>query len=285
VAKPEIALPPAPVRPAALPFRGLRAALALGLCAGLALAGCSRAGRTRAPAVLDPQPGLAETSYLAPPRVELAMATRDGATMIRGQAAPRARVSVASPEGDSRAAIANATGTWTLVLPPSPRPRLYALSCQQDGRAVHAEGAVLTFPRSRLPAVMLRAGAAALPLGGDGFSLLTVDYDPGGFAGVSGVAAPNAPVKLAIDGGMAGEGQTDARGRFALLAANRKLSLDPHELMVATPGGIVRSTVQLMPLQPMTGPYRVDGGPGAWRVQWALNGGGVQTTLLIGPKE
>lgn len=273
-----------------------RSASRLGPIAG-ALSACALAAGCSAPppqapaqtqaaaqAHLDLENGGAEATYLPPPQVVDARLGRDGAIEVAGQAAPMAQVTFSTPEGDSFHTTADAHGDWIARLPQAGQPRLFAISSTSRRGAVHAEGALVTIPHAGVPAVMVRAGYAALPIGQSSApQIVSVDYDPGGFAGVSGLAAPNSPVRLGIDGLPAGVAQTDAQGRFAMLAANRRPGFGVHELEVATVHGVVRRTVMLTPPDPLTRPYATSGAPGSWTVEWALNGGGVQTTLLVAP--
>ena len=242
-----------------------------------------------APAHLDLANGAVEATYLPPPQVVDARIGRDGAIEVAGQAAPMAQVIFSTPEGDSFHTAADAHGGWVARLPQTGLPRLFAISSMSHGGAVHAEGALVTIPHANVSAVMVRAGYAALPIGTSrrpeivSPEIVSVDYDPGGFAGVSGLAPANSPVRLGIDGLPAGVAQADAQGRFAMLATNRRPGFGVHELEVATSAGVVRRTVMLTPPDPLSRPYTANGAPGSWTVEWALNGGGVQTTLLVAP--
>ena len=264
------------------PRQAARGFAIAGLWIGLALlqSACGRAPRPPAPEGLDLEGGAGEQRYLAPPAVMRATPARDGGVTVAGSAPPRAQVVFSTPEGQSYAATTDGRGAWRVRLPSAPLPRLYALSSLAQGRMVHAEGAVLTIPRGA--AVMVRAGYAALPLevGGD-TDIVAMDFDPAGFAGVSGTAPPHSAVQLAIDGVAAGVTQADAQGRFALLAANRRLGFGPHDLEAKTGAGVVRRVAVLAPAEPLTAVYSAQAAPGGWRVEWALNGGGVQTTVLI----
>jgi hypothetical protein len=261
----------------------------------LATAGCSQpspAPHAKTQAQVQPpapaQLGLAdrgtEATYLPPPQLVDARIGHDGAIEVVGQAAPMAKVTFSTPEGDSFHATADAHGAWVARLPQSGLPRLFAISDTSRQGPVHAEGALVTIPHAAVSAVMVRAGYAALPIGRSSTpEIVSVDYDPGGFAGVSGLAPANSPVRLGIDGLPAGVAQADAQGRFAMLATNRRPGFGVHELEVATSEGVVRRTVMLTPPDPLTRPYTASGAPGSWTVEWALNGGGVQTTLLVAP--
>jgi hypothetical protein len=248
------------------------------------LAGCSREHPQRnAITHLELENAAVEATYLAPPQVTAAQTSRDGSIQVSGRASPMALVSFSTPEGDSFHATANAQGLWTARLPKAGLPRLFAISSSVDKqRPVHAEGALVTIPHASVPAVVVRAGYPAMPVGpSHAAALVSVDYDPGGFAGVSGLAAPGSTVRLGVDGLPAGVTQADAQGRFSMLAANRRPGFGQHELELGTSDGVIRHTVVLTAPGPLTRPYTASGEPGNWTVEWALNGGGEQTTLLV----
>jgi hypothetical protein len=234
-------------------------------------------------------PGLAsaatEASYLAPPRPVGAALERDGRLRVIGQAAAHARVEIASADGAHLEASADGRGAWSIRLPVDAL-RLYAISAMPPGkvvaRTVHAEGALLITPGPAPSAVLVRAGYAALPLRTAAEAgLATIDYDPGGVVAAAGFAAPRSDLTLTIDGAPAAAGHADDHGLYALIAANRRLSLGPHQLEVRTPGGAVQREVELEAPVALTAPYRAWRTPDGWRVEWALNGGGVQTTLIL----
>jgi hypothetical protein len=269
----------------------LAAAIGRTACTLLCFALASGCERQRAPhesfAHLDIGSGAAEQAYLAPPRVVNAVIGADGAIAISGRAAAAAQVTFSTPEGETFHTTSDAQGNWTARLPQAGLPRLFAISSQQaHGRAVHAEGALVTVPHAVSPAVLVRAGYPAQPFGMvRSPDIVSLDYDPGGFAGVSGFAPARSTVRLTVDGLPAGVAQADAQGRFAILAANanRRPGFGPHEVEAVTAAGVVRRTVMLSPPAPLAGAYVATGAPGSWTVEWALNGGGVQTTLLLAP--
>ena len=229
-----------------------------------------------------PQAVSTEASYLPPPRALTVRVEHDGALAVAGLAPPGATVEIMSPEGEQAHAAADAQGRWALRLSGAPQPRLYAISAVLAGRTVHAEGALITAPGAVTPAVTVRAGYAASPLGASRQTgIASVDYDPSGFVAVAGSAPPHAQLTLLVDGTSAAVGQADAVGSYALLAANRRLSMGPHQLQVRAPDGTAARQVILEPPVALAAPYQAWPGPDGWRVEWALNGGGVQTTLIL----
>jgi hypothetical protein len=132
--------------------------------------------------------------------------------------------------------------------------------------------------------MLLRPGAGALGLGRgeDGPAIIAIDYDAGGGAAVAGLAPPNTPVRLSLDGADAGEGQTDAQGRFAVLAANRTLAPGARTVEVETAAGVAQARLVVSPPGSLQGAaYRAVRQERGWRIDWAPRGGGVQTTIVF----
>jgi hypothetical protein len=210
--------------------------------------------------------------------------------MLMGTAAPSARVELTAPEGEVMAVRASPTGAWRLTLAAVTRPRMFALAARvKDGaappRLVHSEGALVLIPQSAgPPALLVRAGAGALVFAAKAVrpALDALDYDPGGFSAAAGRARPGASVRLTMDGALAGVGQADAGGRYSILAANRRLPFGPHIAVVQSPDGQdERRFTMSPPGSTLTTPYKVDPLPDGWRFEWAIPGGGVQTTLVF----
>jgi hypothetical protein len=265
---------------------GARLALAA-LALAATAAGCDRRDAAPVPApasALDADQAAGEAAYLAPPVVTRVVEVQGGAQLVEGRAPPVSQVQLASPDGEVARTRADAAGAWRLALPPAERPRLYAVSAIAAGHVLHAEGALLLAPGAVSPAVTLRAGAAALPLSPSGgrLDIATVDYDPSGVLAAAGAAPAGASVSLMVDGGPAARGQADAQGRYALLAAGRRLPLGPHRLTVMAAGRAASREVNLTPAAALTSPFAAERLADGWRVEWAPTGGGVQTTLLPG---
>ncbi len=228
----------------------------------------------------------AEQGYVPPPQVMTATVDPAGVIALNGSAGPGAKIELQSPEGERQSTTAQKTGAWVLRLPAVSRPRMFALSETLNGRGVHAEGALIVLPRPGPAALLARAGFGSLPLEHSGAepSLATIDYDPGGFAAFSGTARPGSTVRLSLDGAPAGLAQVDDMGRYAVLAANHRLSFGPHLAFIETATGDIPRPFQLIHPGPLTSPYQATAEADGWRVEWAAPGGGVQTTLILTPQ-
>ncbi len=105
---------------------------------------------------------------------------------------------------------------------------------------------------------------------------------------MAGVGPARARVRLTIDGAEAGLDQSDARGRFAVIGANRPLEPGPRRLHVEADGGgragvlAADALAQISPVAPLAGSaFRAVRQDGGWRVDWARAGGGVQSTFVF----
>ncbi len=225
----------------------------------------------------------AELSYAWPPQVLGAMVRGNGVVVLTGRAAPGATLRLSAPEGEVLDVKVRRTGQWTLRMQRVAAPRMFALSAWMGPRVVHGEGALLLAPAPGPAALLARAGSGALVI--DRFAgaptIAAADCDPGGFCAISGLARPGAAVRLVLDGAPSGAGQADQAGRYAVMAASRRLPLGLHEAMLQTPDGAVRRRFTLAPPGPLRRPYQASPAADGWRVEWATPGGGVQTTLVF----
>ena len=259
------------------------------LLTGAALSACGPAGgRAGADAAAAPSastdPASATAGYAAPPTLDSAQRGADGLTLA-GEAPAGAQVRLASPSAPPLTAQADGQGHWSLKLATVTAPALFALSAQRGDRLVRGEGALVMLPPPGPPAVLARAGFAALPIGAASASasIVAVDFDAGGGAAVAGFAKPMAGVRLSFDGAAAGLSQADETGRFGVVAANRPLAPGMRRIEIEADGG-ARAEVSV----PVSRPLALDGQayraarlPGAWRIDWAPAGGGVQTTVVF----
>lgn len=235
--------------------------------------------------VAQAEPGAPD--YLRPPSPTGSQGLANGRLSVQGTAPPGSKVSLRSPEGDSAEASADADGHWSLSLPRSKTPRLYAFDASLDGRTVRAEGALCVTPSGAL--LVLRAGSGAVVVGAaGGLNLADVDFDGGGGLAASGLTAPNAAVRLTLDGAPAGLGQADANGRYVVLGLDprRAPASGVHKIGVESPTGLSASVpVSLAPAAPLAEAqiYRASAASGGWRIDWRLPGGGVQTAVIFSP--
>ncbi|MEO6338400.1 MAG: hypothetical protein ABIO39_00045 [Caulobacteraceae bacterium] len=253
--------------------------------AALALGACGRpAGTAPQAAAYSDQTAAPNAVYLTPPELSLAVRQADGAVHLTGSAAPSARVRLASPEGTIYAATAGPGGAWSIDLPPASAPRMFAVSAETGSETVRAEGALLVLPPPGPPGLLARAGFAAVALGSapKAAGIAAIDYDSEGGAAVAGFAQPGVQVRLSLDGQPAGLDLANAKGRFAVMAPNRRLSTGRRQIKIEAQGSPPATVeAQISPPAPLTAPYRAVRQAGAWRVDWKPPGGGVQTTLVF----
>ena len=247
----------------------------------MALAACGDPGAGR-PANQTEQVS-SNAGYVAPPSLTSAARLASGVVQLKGTVSPGAQIRLASPDGAAFGATAGEDGAWTLDLPASSEPRMFSVAAQAGPATLRGEGALIVLPAPGPPALLARAGFAAVPLsqGSGATEIVALDYDSGGGAAIAGLAAPDAEVRLTMDNEPAGIGQADAAGRFAILAPNRRLSSGTHTLAVEVQSGNASARASVQPPIDLTAPFRAARQPGAWRMDWALPGGGVQTTLVF----
>ncbi len=262
-----------------------RRALCMGSAAialtALALAACQKPAAQTGAAAPDP------SGYLSPPT--LVSATRDaaGGVVFSGRAPAEVEVRLRDPGGTAFSATANDDGDWSMQLPPSAAPRMFAFEGELSGRSLHGEGAILALPAPAPVAVLARAGYGALPIGEQAgpLRITAIDYDGAGGGSVSGVSAPGKPVRLVLDGQPAGVGQADRDGRFTVLDLNTRTPMRPgaHTVRIESPSGAVQGPLTVTPAGNLGGEafLAVREGDG-WRTDWRTPGGGTQTTVVFG---
>lgn len=264
--------------------RGLRAAAATGAIMLATLSGCS--GHDGATAVSPSDP----SGYLPSPTVTKALRLPDGGVALSGVGPGDAEIRLLQPSGPAYAATAGADGTWSVRLDRSNVPRMFALEGEASGRVVHADGAVATLPAPAAAAVLARPGFGSLRVDArlGILRIACIDYDGGGGGAVSGATAPHAPVRLLLDEVPVGAGVADDEGRFTLLDmdARRPLSMGPHVLRVETRIGGQTAGVEGRwtfgpPVDPGAAVFKASRVDAAWRIDWRIPGGGVQTTIVF----
>lgn len=237
-------------------------------------AGCSRKA---APPRDSTAPASAD-GYAASPTVQTVRADQAG-IVLAGAAAPRAKVRLATPQGQASFALADATGRWSLALPPASDARIFGLSQAVGRRQVQAEGYLLVGPRGQ--AALLRAGAGAERLDpAPGPRIGAFDFDRDGGAVVSGTAPPKAWLSLRLDGRQSAELRADPSGRYAF--ALTRMTAGAHTLDVVGDGFEDSARIEVTAAQPLVaGPMHSQFTQGGLRVDWMTPGGGEQTTILL----
>jgi hypothetical protein len=226
-----------------------------------------------------------ERAYSAPPAVTAATRLSGGRILLEGQAQPGTRIRLATPAGAAILDEANWQGRWLTRVPASSNLRLFGLSMTAGARTVQAEGYLAVTPRGVAAQLRAGAGARVLAVGGGTTRILAVDFDHQGGAVVSGTGHPGAPLIIKTDGGSRAQLRIDADGRFSM-ALNEPLTPGDHRLEAVDGDTAAVVTVPVSAAAALTdGPFRAARTPFGWRIDWMTPGGGVQTTLLITPRE
>lgn len=252
-----------------------RTAAVISLCL---LAACGGAGRS-APGQNAGADESSELGYLNPPVATAVSLAPGGALAVSGRAQPGARLQLTRiPSRDQLDATADASGLWSVTLPPDGQVRLFALSATSAGRTVQSEGWLALTPDGRGAQLRAGAGASLLSPPSDKPRILAIDLDRDGAAVVSGIAKPGAGLAIRIDRQPHGDVKAGADGRFSFPLASLKGA--GRLIDVAGEGGV--DAVQVSPSGPAGGGV-FSGAQAAqgWRIDWTTPGGGAQATLLI----
>ncbi|EGF90344.1 hypothetical protein ABI_33620 [Asticcacaulis biprosthecium C19] len=155
-----------------------------------------------------------------------------------------------------------------------------SVQIDQRGRTMRAEGRLFV-PRGRPDkAAMLLPGGAARSLSKEKLILAAADYDSTGGIAVAGHVAPTTTVNLVVSGIIIGRSQSDDQGRYQVtgqIAAPGELETG-LEIEIETDKQSEKRTIPVSLPAPGDRITPVDG---AWRVDWTLPGGGVQTTIVF----
>lgn len=225
-----------------------------------------------------------DAGYLKPPTVTASTPEPGGSVLITGQSVAGAGILLGAPGAEPLKATANASGVWTIRLPPSPEVRLYGLSMSAEAnRRVQSQGYLAVLPDGR--AAQLRAGATAYVYGAssDAPRLLTIDFDRDGVASVSGAARAGSGVSLRIDRSKRADGKADSKGRFHLPIINHPLNAGVLAFEITGDSGEQILAVPVSAAPELSAPFRAVRSGNAWRIDWPAPGGGVQTTLILDP--
>ena len=242
---------------------------------------CSRPEPKPALTPAHASPG--RTDYASPPRPVAASRAPGGETVLSGFGGSDALIRLASPDGSAIGATAGHDGAWALATPASDQPRLYSLSQDLDGRPLRAAGYIAALPAPGPAAAVLRPGTGAQSLAPSTtpLAITAIDFDGTGAAVVSGRSAPQAAVRVMIDGVEAGDDRADGKGAFTA-AVSRALRPGPHVVVAAVGPDRAEARFDALLVHAIaTPPFQATRAETGWRIDWTTPGGGVQTTMLF----
>jgi hypothetical protein len=210
--------------------------------------------------------------------------------VLSGRSTNAARVRLSSPYGQALGTTASDTGDWSIEVPAALNPaeplQMYGLSQERDGRQVQAEGYIAVLPDALTPAVLLRAGTGARPIGPRGAdlgSVLIADFDDVGGLAISGQAAVGQEIKAALDGVWGAQGRADRDGHFSL-ALSGATRPGAHQVSLQIGARTLVLPLDIQPARLAAGRLfkstRLQGG---WRIDWTTPSGGVQSSMVMVP--
>jgi hypothetical protein len=254
------------------------------LCLALGLAACHPRVDGRVAPASQPADS-AQTSYLAPPKITAAVRMDNGGVALAGRTDPEARVRLQSPDGAAYGVTAGADGTWTLATPSEHAVRLLGVSEVVGSRVVQSMGYLAVLPVPGQAAILLRAGGGSQAMAPAPSApwIAAIDFDAGGGAVICGLARPGVPVRVVVDGVVAGEARPDADGRFSVAPT---LALNPgaHQAVAQSTLGEGHAAFVVSPAPALSTPSFVGQRQAAgWRIDWLTPGGAPQTTLAFDP--
>lgn len=239
---------------------GLRLSLSLALAT--ALSACS-------PPENDAEGDAAEVQdadWMATPRITSVIPQGDGGVLVRGEAAPGARVILGGADGSAVAAGADAQGRFELHVGPSAVGQVLTPEIQIGQATTPGPQRLLVFGEAERSAALLTDGGASLRLT-PGPVLDALDGDGRGLV-ASGHAAPGQKVVVRSGGGSA-QAVADSRGRWVVAVAGAGDQASDIEV-----GGTTFH-------YPGPGPAgRVERAGEGWRTTRQLSGAARQTTWL-----
>ena len=258
----------------------------VGLWLGLSLTACHPRVDAHVASAAPPAES-AQTGYLAPPRVTSAVRLDGGGVALAGRTDPEARVRLQSPDGAAYGVTAGADGTWTLATPPVQGVKLLGVSEVVGSRAVQSMGYLAVLPAPGQAAILLRAGGGSQSLTPAASApwISAIDFDGGGGAVICGLARPGAPVRVVVDGVVAGEARPDADGHFAV-APTFAVKPGAHQADVQSTLGDGHAGFVISAAPPLSAPsFAGQRQAAGWRIDWLTPAGAPQTTLVFDPPE
>ena len=259
-----------------LPFPRI---LSLLVCAGFVAACHPGPAKTNS----DNVQKLMDNGYSPAPVVNEVTQSGPGMLTVKGQALPDGRVRFILGPQRAIGVTADSKGRFSADLPADPKGSVFDLLMEDRGRLMHAEGRLFVPPGQPAKAIIMRPGAASLPVARQPEGIAVLDYDAAGALAVSGRVAPKTAVDVIVNGQLRGA-QPISAGDGAYTAMTQMLPApgdSPTTLNIVIEAGGATWKRDVMVSRPADGGDHVTLIPEGWRVDWKVPGGGVQTTLVF----
>lgn len=245
---------------------GLRLSLSLALGLATALSAC---GAPKSDAEADTAE-VQDADWMATPRITSVLSQASGGVLVRGEAAPGARVILSGADGSAVAAAADAQGRFELHVGPAAVGQILTPEIQIGQAMTPGPQRLLVVGEGGRLAALLTDGGASLRLTA-GPTLDALDGDGRGLI-ASGRADPGRKVAVQAGGGTA-QGVADSHGRWSVVVpavGDRASDIEVEGRIFRYPG-------------PGTPTDRVERAGEGWRVTRQLSGAARQTTWFPDP--
>ncbi len=226
---------------------------------------------------------LMDNGYSPAPVVTQVTQSGPGMLTVNGQALPDGRVRFILGPQRAIGVTADSKGRFSADLPADPKGSVFDLLMEDRGRLMHAEGRLFVPPGQPTKAVIMRAGAASLPVAVQPEGIAVLDYDAAGALAVSGRVAPKTAVDVVVNGELRGAQPVSAAdGAYTAMTQMVPAPGDvPAALNIVIEAGGATWKRDVTVSRPTDDGDRVTLIPEGWRVDWKVPGGGVQTTLVF----
>ena len=255
--------------------RRLKTLLLVGV-ATVSVAACS----PKPQAAQDTDDYMRSKGYSRAPQI-LSVTANGNMVSVSGDAVPGGRVRFLY--GDQRAigVTADSKGRFSADLPVTPQGTLFDVSMEDAGQLMQAEGRLFVPPGAPQKAVLLRAGAPSLPVMRQGSGIAVIDYDAAGAMMVTGVAAPGAAISVTVGEEIwPKQPAAAADGTFTAVCQIPPVQDDAGQVSLSVKAGQA-NWQQVIPVSRAPDGDHISAVSGGWRIDWALPGGGAQTTLVF----
>jgi hypothetical protein len=307
-------------RPAVIAGIGL-AAVTLGLVLALMRWPQEAAPPPPVASPATPAPTSPGTAITLVPSFDVARISRDGDAVIAGRAAPGATVVIMGNGKPLGSVSADERGEWVFVpeapLPPGAHRLTLSMQRPPGEAALVGDGEVLVIVPDSGKDIAGRGGQATsrplallVPGSGDraptvlqkpgsgeaaaGLAIDIVDYDSDGRLAIAGRAAPNAQVRIMLDGRPLGSASADATGSWSLTKRQVKLTgshlLEAEEIDArGNVGSRFSGRLQLAPQATVAsadgkvpgGSIVIEPGQNLWRIARRTYGQGYAYTIIF----
>ena len=227
----------------------------------------------------DPNAAMLAHGYVIAPRILSIEQAGTDTYVVTGQTTGDARVRFTYGGGRAIGVTSDAKGRFRAELPANPAGDIFDLSIESN-RPVSAEGRLFIPPGAPSKAVFLRAGSPSRPLFNAGGPVEVIDYDAAGGLAITGKVAPRSAVEVMLNGEIRAQVVSDDAGVYS--ATSQIPAPQSTESLNTMSVSVARQSVEndFKASLPVVATDHIMRQGNAWRVDWQVPGGGMQTSLV-----